>query len=54
VTSGTVEESQLPTGAKLANDTAGNLVALFPEQWALDFFIERNKTVTLSAKPPKA
>ena len=54
ITAGKVEESQLPTGAKLANDTAGNLVALFPEQWALEFFIERNKDVTLSATPPKS
>lgn len=49
---GGLQESDLPTGAKLAADAAGHTVILFPEKWTLDFFVERNPSVPLSATPP--
>ncbi len=51
---GSLEEILLPTGAKLAYDVAGHAVILFPEQWACDFFAERNPKVRLTALPPDA
>jgi peptide chain release factor 3 len=51
---GTLEETLLPTGSKIAYDTAGNTVILFAEQWACDFFAERNPKVRLSLLPPDA
>jgi peptide chain release factor 3 len=51
---GPLEEILLPTGARLAKDVAGNFVILFPEQWACDFFAERNPKVRLTALPPDA
>ena len=49
-----LEETLLPTGAKLAADKAGNTVILFTEQWACDFFAQRNPKVHLAALPPDA
>ncbi|MBA4150075.1 MAG: peptide chain release factor 3 [Verrucomicrobia bacterium] len=46
-----VDDSILPTGARIAVDSAGNEVLLFQEQWACDFFAERNKNIVLSALP---
>jgi len=47
----TLEDSQLPTGARLAFDAASQLVILFPDQWSCDFFADRNREVRLSALP---
>ncbi len=47
-----LEETLLPTGAKLAYDVANQPVILFTEQWACDFFAERNPKIRLSALPP--
>ncbi len=52
VAAGTVEESALPSGAKLASDTAGQLAILFTEEWACNFFLEHHPEVTLSTLPP--
>jgi peptide chain release factor 3 len=49
-----LEETMLPTGAKLAQDVRGNAVILFGEQWACDFFSQRNPKIRLSALPPDA
>jgi peptide chain release factor 3 len=46
-----VDETALPTGARLAFDAAGKLVILFQEQWSCDFFAQRNPKVRLSASP---
>jgi peptide chain release factor 3 len=54
VADGQVEESTLPSGAKLATDAAGQTVILFPEEWLCDFFAERNPKVTLSTLPARA
>ncbi|HMJ88836.1 MAG TPA: peptide chain release factor 3 [Candidatus Acidoferrum sp.] len=52
---GTVLENiLLPTGAKLAQDVKGQPVILFTEQWACDFFTDRNPKIHLSALPPDA
>src|SRR5205085_109849 len=49
-----IDEAQLPTGARLATDAAGQVVLLFQEQWSCDFYAERNPNVRLSALPPEA
>ena len=46
-----IDATQLPTGARLAADAAGQSVILFPEQWSCDFFAERNPGIRLSALP---
>jgi peptide chain release factor 3 len=46
-----LEETLLPTGARLAYDTANQPVILFTEQWACDFFAERNPKIRLSSLP---
>ena len=53
VTSGIVDESMLPSGARLATDAAGQTVVLFSEDWACGFFAERNPTISLAVLPPK-
>jgi peptide chain release factor 3 len=49
-----IDASILPTGARLANDVAGQPVILFVEQWSCDFFAERNPKIKLSALPADA
>ena len=46
-----LEETLLPTGARLAYDAANQPVILFTEQWACDFFAERNPQIRLSSLP---
>jgi peptide chain release factor 3 len=46
-----LDETALPTGAKLAFDVANQPVILFVEQWACDFFAQRNPKIQLSALP---
>jgi peptide chain release factor 3 len=47
-----LDETLLPTGAKLASDKVGNAVILFTEQWSCDFFAQRNPEIHLSTLPP--
>jgi peptide chain release factor 3 len=49
-----LEDILLPTGARLAQDVKGHPVILFSEQWACDFFAERNPKIHLDALPPDA
>jgi peptide chain release factor 3 len=49
-----IDETQLPTGARLAFDAGGKAVLLFQEQWSCDFFGQRNPKVQLSALPEEA
>jgi peptide chain release factor 3 len=46
-----IDETKLPTGARVAFDAGGKPVILFQEQWSCDFFAERNPKVQLSALP---
>ena len=48
---GELDDSQLPTGARLALDATGQTVILFPDQWSCDFFAQRNQNVRLAASP---
>jgi peptide chain release factor 3 len=50
----TIDTTQLPTGARLAVDAAGQPVILFLDQWSCDFFAERNRAIRLLALPPDA
>jgi peptide chain release factor 3 len=49
-----IDETTLPTGARLAFDAASKPVILFQEQWSCDFFAQRNPKVQLSALPEDA
>ncbi len=51
---GEIDPGQLPTGARLAFDSAGQPVILFAEQWSCDFFAQRNPKIALSALPPES
>lgn len=46
-----LDESLLPTGARLAFDAAGQPVMLFSEEWSCNFFAERNPKVRLNGVP---
>ena len=41
----------LPTGVAVAEDTDGQAVLLFPSDWTLRYFVERNAAVTLHEVP---
>ena len=43
----------LPTGVAIAEDTDGQPVILFPSDWTLRYFQERNADVTLHATPAR-
>ena len=47
-------DAYLGIGVKLAHDLDGNLVILFPTQWALDYFMEKNPKTRLHAVSPLA
>jgi peptide chain release factor 3 len=51
ITAGVVDETMLPSGARLATDVAGQTVILFLEDWACNFFAERNPSVALATLP---
>ncbi|HVR35255.1 MAG TPA: EF-Tu/IF-2/RF-3 family GTPase, partial [Methylomirabilota bacterium] len=42
-------EEMLPSGARIAEDDRGETVILFTEDWACNFFAERNPEIRLSA-----
>ena len=48
-----MNDLKLPTGAATADDTTGQPVVLFPSEWSLRYFHERNEGVTLHAIPAK-
>ena len=50
-TAAKVDAAQLPTGARLAADAAGQTVILFNDQWSCEFFAERNAAIRLSPLP---
>jgi peptide chain release factor 3 len=49
-----IDDTSLPTGARLAFDAAGKPVILFLDEWSCNFFAERNAKVRLSALPLEA
>ena len=46
-----IEALQLPTGSRIALDSDGNEVVLFPNDWAADYFAQTNPKVPLSKLP---
>jgi peptide chain release factor 3 len=46
-----LDETALPTGARIATDAAGKTVILFQDQWSCDFFAQRHPKIQLSALP---
>lgn len=51
VTAGAVDETMLPSGARLATDVVGQTVILFTEEWSCNYFTERNPNVRLATLP---
>jgi peptide chain release factor 3 len=49
-----IDETQLPTGARIGFDVAGKTVIFFQEQWSCDFYAERHPRIKLSALPMEA
>jgi len=49
---GSLDETLLPSGARLATDPMDQTVILFPAQWACEHFIERHPEVSLVEQPP--
>ena len=47
-----VDETQLPTGARVGFDSAQHPVLFFPDQWSCDYYAERQPGLQLSALPP--
>jgi peptide chain release factor 3 len=47
-----IDESKLPTGARLAFDAGGKPVILFQEEWSCNFYAERNPGIRHSMLPP--
>ena len=48
-----VSELKLPTGAAVADDSDRQPVLLFPSEWSLRYFAERNEGVVLYATPTR-
>ena len=49
-----IPDLKLPTGAAIAEDTDGQMVVLFPSEWSVRYFKERNVGVALHATPAKS
>ena len=47
-----LDELKLPTGARLAYDNEKNPVALFSNEWSMNYFQETNPKLTLSMLAP--
>ena len=43
----------LPTGGRFALDQVGHAVALFPTDWALQYFTQNHPLIPLAAEPPR-
>ncbi len=48
-----LSELKLPTGAAIAEDADGQPVVLFPSEWSVRYFTERNAGAALHATPAK-
>jgi len=48
----TIDKLQLPTGSRIAFDSDNNPVALFANEWSMNYFAQTNTGVGLSDLPP--
>lgn len=48
----TIDDSLLPTGARLGSDNAGKPVIFFQDDWSCNFFVGRNPGIRLRDCPP--
>ena len=46
-----VKKTNLPSGSEIAENNEGALVVLFKSDWALNYFIEKNPSITVSELP---
>jgi peptide chain release factor 3 len=51
VTPDQLTQKSLPTGSIAALDAEGHIVILFPGDWALAYFVEKNPEIPLSELP---
>jgi len=49
IDNGALEQLQLPTGAKIAYDSDEHPVILFANEWSMNYFMQTNPAITLSA-----
>jgi peptide chain release factor 3 len=49
-----LQETELPTGCRLALDNQGRTVLLFTQEWLVDFYLDRHPNIRLSADPDAA
>jgi peptide chain release factor 3 len=47
-----IDDSKLPTGARVALDAANQPVILFSDQWSCDFYAQKNPAIKLDLLPP--
>ncbi len=48
-----IDETLLPTGARMGQDVTGRIVLLFNDEWSCSFYESRNPNVLLSSLPPE-
>jgi peptide chain release factor 3 len=48
-----IDDTKLPTGARLATDAFNQPVILFTDEWSCNFYADRNREVRLLALPPE-
>jgi peptide chain release factor 3 len=46
-----IEAAILPSGTRLATDSAGQSAVLFPSEWSVRYFAQQNPAVLLSDTP---
>ncbi len=54
IESGAIDESRLPSGAKLCRDTSDRQAILFTDDWSRDFLLRREPELRLASTPPQA
>jgi peptide chain release factor 3 len=48
-----IEKLRLPTGARVALDSANNPLIMFQNEWSANYFMETNKGVQITTLPPE-
>jgi peptide chain release factor 3 len=51
VSAETLAAATIPTGVRVALDSAGRRALLFPSEWTCDYFVQKNPTIPISALP---
>jgi peptide chain release factor 3 len=51
VSAETLAAATIPTGVRVALDSARRRALLFPSEWTCDFFVQKNPAIPISALP---